>query len=50
MATSATATSPAAAPTSESSLKDAFLSEIRKSNAVLYYTVVVQAQRIEVQS
>jgi DNA polymerase-3 subunit gamma/tau len=48
--TSATAMSPAAAPTSEASLKDAFLSEIRKSNAVLYNTVVVQAQRIEVKA
>jgi hypothetical protein len=30
-------------------LKDAFLTEVRKSNAVLYNTVVVQAQRIELQ-
>ena len=44
------ATSPAPAPsqTGDASLKDAFLSEVRKSNAVLYNTVVVQAQRIEV--
>lgn len=38
---------PAAAPSS-SSLKDAFLAEIRKTKAVLYNTVVAQAQRIEV--
>jgi DNA polymerase III subunit gamma/tau len=37
-------------PTGDASLKDAFLSEVRKSNAVLYNTVVVQAQRIEVQA
>jgi DNA polymerase-3 subunit gamma/tau len=45
-----TATSPAPAPaqTGDASLKDAFLSEVRKSNVVLYNTVVVQAQRIEV--
>src|SRR5262249_31393820 len=42
------ATSPAPEPTGDSSLKDAFLSEVRRSNAVLYNTVVVQAQRIEV--
>jgi DNA polymerase-3 subunit gamma/tau len=41
---------PPSAPTGEAaSLKDAFLTEIRKSNAVLYNTVVVQAQRIELQ-
>src|SRR5580765_995584 len=34
----------------DASLKDAFLSEVRKSNAVLYNTVVVQAQRIEVKA
>ena len=45
-----TATSPAPAPTGDASLKDAFLSEVRKSNAVLYNTVVVQAQRIEVKA
>ena len=37
-------------PTGDARLKDAFLNEIRKSNAVLYNTVVVQAQRIEVRS
>src|SRR5262245_20583456 len=36
------------APAGDVSLKDAFLSDIRKANAVLYNTVVVQAQRIEV--
>jgi hypothetical protein len=36
--------------TGDASLKDAFLSEVRKSNAVLYNTVVVQAQRIEVKA
>jgi DNA polymerase III subunit gamma/tau len=46
----ATATPPAPVPAGESSLKDAFLSEVRKSNAVLYNTVVVQAQRIEVKA
>ena len=44
----ATSPAPAPAPTGDASLKDAFLSEVRKSNAVLYNTVVVQAQRIEV--
>jgi hypothetical protein len=29
-------------------LKDAFLSDVRKSNAVLYNTVIVQAQRMDV--
>ena len=33
-----------------STLKDAFLSEIRKSNAVLYNSVIVQAQRMEVRA
>jgi hypothetical protein len=44
------ATPSAPVPTGDASLKDAFLSEVRKSNAVLYNTVVVQAQRIEVQA
>jgi hypothetical protein len=44
----ATSPAPAPAPMGDASLKDAFLSEVRKSNAVLYNTVVVQAQRIEV--
>jgi DNA polymerase-3 subunit gamma/tau len=41
---------PAAAPssTSDASLKDAFLSEIRKSNVMAYNTVVSQAQQIDV--
>jgi DNA polymerase III subunit gamma/tau len=34
--------------TSDASLKDAFLSEIRKSNPVSYNTVVVQAQQIDI--
>jgi DNA polymerase-3 subunit gamma/tau len=42
-----TASAAPAAP-GDASLKDAFLSEIRKSNAVLYNTVIVQAQRIEI--
>src|SRR5262245_12750003 len=42
------AASSAPAPPGDASLKDAFLSDIRKANAVLYHTVVVQAQRIEV--
>ena len=45
-----TAAAPAPLPTGDASLKDAFLSEVRKSNAVLYNTVVVQAQRIEVKA
>jgi DNA polymerase-3 subunit gamma/tau len=44
------APSPAPVTAGDASLKDAFLSEIRKSNAVLYNTVVVQAQRIEVKA
>jgi DNA polymerase III subunit gamma/tau len=44
------ATSPVPVTAGDASLKDAFLSEIRKSNAVLYNTVVVQAQRIEVKA
>jgi hypothetical protein len=43
------AASPAPVAAVDSSLKDAFLSEV-KSNAVLYNTVVVQAQRIEVKA
>jgi DNA polymerase-3 subunit gamma/tau len=44
-----TSSSPALVPTANAtSLKDAFLTEIRQSNAVLYNTVVVQAQKIEV--
>jgi len=44
------ATAPAPVAGGDASLKDAFLSEVRKSNAVLYNTVVVQAQRIEVKA
>jgi DNA polymerase-3 subunit gamma/tau len=44
------APSPVPVTAGDASLKDAFLSEIRKSNAVLYNTVVVQAQRIEVKA
>jgi len=45
---------PMAAPTtppiaSDGSIKDAFLTEVRKATAMAYNTVVVQAQRIEVQ-
>jgi DNA polymerase III subunit gamma/tau len=36
--------------TSDAGLKDAFLSEIRKSNAMAYNTVVSQAQQIDVTS
>jgi DNA polymerase-3 subunit gamma/tau len=43
-------TQPVPVTTGDASLKDAFLSEVRKSNAVLYNTVVVQAQRIEVKA
>jgi hypothetical protein len=39
---------PRAENADNSTLKDAFLSEIRKSNAVLYNSVIVQAQRMEV--
>jgi hypothetical protein len=37
-----------AASSSDATLKDAFLSDIRKSNPMAYNTLVVQAQRIEV--
>jgi DNA polymerase-3 subunit gamma/tau len=40
----------ALAPVGDASLKDALLSEIRKSKAVFYNTVVAQAQKIEVSS
>lgn len=38
---------PPAAPTAETTFKDALLAEIRKSKAVFYNTVVAQAQKIE---
>ena len=39
---------PSLAPVGEAGLKDALLSEIRRSKAVFYNTVVAQAQKIEV--
>jgi DNA polymerase-3 subunit gamma/tau len=48
-APSPAAPAPAAAPArSDTNLKDALLAEIRKSKAVLYNTVIAQAQKIEV--
>jgi DNA polymerase-3 subunit gamma/tau len=43
-----TTAAPVAQITDPAILKDALLSEIRKSNSMLYNTVVVQAQRMEV--
>jgi DNA polymerase-3 subunit gamma/tau len=39
---------PTLQPADSASLKDAFLSEVRKSNAVAYNALIVQAQRIEI--
>ena len=46
--TPATLVGKAAVPSSEASLKEALLAEIRKSKVVFYNTVVAQAQKIDV--
>ena len=40
---------PPSPPAGDASIKDAFLTEVRKTTAMAYNTVVVQAQRIDVQ-